>query len=70
MAAPDILEPTPLQCDEDLSVTDRIRQRAHERYMERGAMNGFELEDWLKAESEISQIDRLLETKPSVGFRH
>jgi hypothetical protein len=31
----------------------RIREGAHEIYLENGARDGFDLEDWLQAESEI-----------------
>lgn len=31
-----------------------IRDRAHEIYLQRGAQPGFELEDWLQAERELS----------------
>lgn len=33
---------------------DRIRQRAYELYLERGGADGNELDDWLRAEDEIS----------------
>jgi Protein of unknown function (DUF2934) len=32
---------------------DKVRQRAYEIYLERGAVAGFEVEDWLQAESEV-----------------
>ena len=41
------LNPTPI----DLEA--QIRQRAYELYVERGRLDGFENEDWLKAEQEI-----------------
>jgi hypothetical protein len=41
------LNPTPI----DLEA--QIRQRAYELYVERGRVDGFENEDWLKAELEI-----------------
>ena len=37
------------------SLEDQIRQRAHEIYLERGAVDGLEVEDWLQAENEIRQ---------------
>jgi len=37
---------------EDLE--SRIRERAHELYQERGCEDGHELEDWLRAEEEIT----------------
>jgi hypothetical protein len=33
---------------------DGIARRAHEMYVERGGENGQDVEDWLKAEKEIS----------------
>ena len=34
-------------------ITERIRQRAHELYEQRGRVEGFALDDWLRAETEI-----------------
>ena len=34
---------------------ERIRQRAHEIYLARGGLPGWELEDWLQAERELQQ---------------
>jgi hypothetical protein len=33
---------------------EEIRGRAYEIYLERGAQSGFELEDWLQAERELT----------------
>ena len=33
-----------------------IRRRAYEIYLERGAQPGHELEDWLQAERELTEI--------------
>ncbi len=33
---------------------DEIRRRAYQLYEERGRQNGFDLDDWLRAESEIT----------------
>jgi len=38
---------------EGLPLEERIRQRAHEIYLERGGEDGSEMEDWLQAEQEI-----------------
>ena len=35
------------------SAAERIRQRAHELYVQRGSQSGSELDDWLRAEAEI-----------------
>ena len=35
------------------AITERIRQRAHELYEQRGRVDGFALDDWLQAEAEI-----------------
>jgi hypothetical protein len=34
---------------------DRIRQRAYELFQKRGGQHGFDIEDWLRAEAELSQ---------------
>ncbi len=38
---------------EKLPLEARIRERAHEIYLERGGQDGTELDDWLQAEQEI-----------------
>jgi len=42
---------------DDLPLEERIRQRAHELYVERGNESGSELDDWLQAEAEIRQAE-------------
>ena len=34
-------------------IEERIRQRAYDLYVQRGRVDGFALDDWLKAETEI-----------------
>ena len=38
---------------ESLETEERIRRRSYELYLERGGVDGFALEDWLRAEAEI-----------------
>jgi len=38
---------------ETLPLEEQIRRRAYELYVERGNASGSELDDWLRAESEI-----------------
>lgn len=52
--------PTPLrttnQTTESTSeLQEQIRRRAHELYEQRGRDEGRELDDWLQAESEVTQ---------------
>ena len=37
---------------------NEIRSRAYEIYLERGGLPGYELEDWLQAESELESAAR------------
>jgi hypothetical protein len=37
-----------------LPLEERIRERAHELYIERGNESGSEMDDWLQAEEELS----------------
>jgi hypothetical protein len=46
-------EPEP----EDLPLEERIRQRAHELYIDRGSESGSEVDDWLQAEEEIMEAE-------------
>ena len=39
--------------DFNAELHERIRARAYELYVQRGKLDGHELEDWLQAESEI-----------------
>jgi hypothetical protein len=41
---------------EPKTLQDQIRRRAYELYEERGREDGRELEDWLRAEEEIQEI--------------
>lgn len=41
-----------------LLIQKRIALRAYELYLQRGGMNGHEVEDWLQAEQEITQEER------------
>jgi hypothetical protein len=41
----------------DLPLEERIRQRAHELYLQRGNESGDEIEDWLQAEDEIRNLE-------------
>ena len=38
---------------ENLSLEEQIQRRAYELYVERGNQSGSELDDWLRAETEI-----------------
>ena len=38
---------------------ERIRQRAHEIYLERGGEDGSEMDDWLQAEQEILGTEQM-----------
>ena len=40
-----------------LSLQERIQRRAHELYMQRGSQPGSELDDWLRAETEILRAE-------------
>ena len=40
--------------DSSEQVQEKIRKRAHELYELRGSEHGLDLDDWLKAESEVS----------------
>jgi Protein of unknown function (DUF2934) len=38
------------------SLEQQIRNRAYELYVDRGREDGHELEDWLRAEAELSRM--------------
>jgi len=48
-------QPTSVANDQqELELEDQIRMRAHELYEARGREDGHEMEDWLRAEEEIT----------------
>jgi len=44
---------------EPKTLEDQVRRRAYELYEERGREDGHELEDWLRAEEEIQEMQAL-----------
>lgn len=57
-------QPTP----ETACLQDRIRHRAHELYLKRGAGPGSPLEDWLRAEEEIQHEDNVVDEASEESF--
>lgn len=51
---PEILRTTP-NFNYSPDVQDRIRRRAYELFQQRGGQHGFDVQDWLKAESEFAR---------------
>ena len=47
---------------------DEIRRRAYEIYVERGALPGQDLEDWLQAEREIGSAAHFM--RATIGEKH
>ena len=47
--------PAPPSTESASEVQEQIRRRAYELYEERGRGDGRDLEDWLQAESEVTQ---------------
>ena len=44
-----------------MGTEDRIRQRAYERYRERGGEHGHDMDDWFEAEREVERNSPLPE---------
>ena len=42
-----------------IDLQEEVRRRAYQIYEERGMLNGFELEDWLAAETEVLDSERM-----------
>jgi hypothetical protein len=53
-ANPPKKSPATVRNETEDDLEDRIRERAHELYEARGREDGHELEDWLRAEDEIT----------------
>jgi hypothetical protein len=52
-AKPKSREPRSRKPSPSKDIAERIRQRAYEFYEQRGRVDGFALDNWLQAESEI-----------------
>ena len=52
---PTALPTAPPTTESASQVQEQIRRRAYELYEERGRGDGYDLEDWLQAESEVTQ---------------
>jgi len=52
---PTALPAAPPPTESASEVQEKIRRRAYELYEERGRTDGRDLEDWLQAESEVTQ---------------
>ena len=48
-------KPSATATNEPEDLESQVRQRAHELYEARGRLDGHEVEDWLRAEEEITQ---------------
>jgi hypothetical protein len=48
-------KPSATAANEPEDLESQVRQRAHELYEARGRLDGHEVEDWLRAEEEITQ---------------
>jgi DUF2934 family protein len=46
------------KADSDGELQDQIRARAYQLYEQRGGDDGHELDDWLQAEAELSQVHK------------
>ena len=48
-------DPIPVEESAPLSLQERIRERAHQIYLQRGPEHGTEVDDWLQAERQIRE---------------
>ena len=55
LTIPTALTTAPPTTESASEVQEQIRRRAYELYEERGRADGRDLEDWLQAESEVTQ---------------
>jgi hypothetical protein len=50
-------------------IGERIRQRAYELYQQRGRVEGFALDNWLQAETEILGAQKQQKVKAAKGSK-
>jgi hypothetical protein len=68
-AKPKAREPRSRKPSSSNDIAERIRQRAHELYEQRGRVDGFALDDWLLAESEIRGTTKLSSKSKQIARR-
>ena len=68
-AKPKTREPRSRKPDFPSDIEKRIRQRAHELYEQRGRVDGFALDDWLRAEAEIFGARKQQTVKAAKGSK-
>ncbi len=51
-------DPTPIKpkSQKPAELEDEIRHRAYELYEQRGRVDGYELDDWLRAEADVLSV--------------
>ncbi len=48
--------------------TEQVQQRAFELYLERGGEDGYDVEDWLAAESELKGLSELSASSTAIAL--
>ena len=62
-------EPRSRKPDVPSATEERVRQRAYELYEQRGRVDGFALDDWLRAEAEIFGAQKQQKVKAAKGSK-
>jgi hypothetical protein len=62
-------EPRSQRTDLPNDIEERIRQRAHVLYEQRGRIEGFALDDWLQAEAEILGAQKQQKVRAAKGSK-
>ncbi len=62
-------EPRSRKPDFANDIEERIRQRAYELYEQRGRVDGFALDDWFQAETEILGAQNQQKVKAAKGSK-
>jgi hypothetical protein len=61
-------EPRSRKPSSSMDTTERIRQRAYELYEQRGRVDGFALDNWLQAETEILGTQKPWKVRAAKGI--
>jgi hypothetical protein len=64
-----VQEPRSRKPRSSTDTTERIRQRAYELYLQRGRVDGFDLDDWLQGETEILGAQKPQKVKAAKGSK-
>ncbi len=62
-------QPRAAKTAQSTDIEDRIRHRAYQLYEQRGTVDGFALDDWLQAETEVLRAQKQRKVKSAKAVK-